>query len=167
MKKILLILLILLPFVLFAQSDREILLDISKQLSKQGEQIAELSKQQAVTTTKIDGLKKSVDKRLDTLEKSIDKRFEMLTNLMIGLMGLIGILIAAMLGFISYIFWDRQAALKPVEATTAELKKEIDLLKEKELKHIEKELKHQEKETQTDNILKKLLEKFPDLANLA
>ncbi len=40
------------------------------------------------------------------------------------------------------------------------MQKEINLLKEKELKHTERE-------TKTENILRKLLEKHPDLANLA
>ncbi len=149
MKNILIIVFLLIPFGTYAQTDRELLLELVKQQT-------ELSKQQAITTTKVDGIDKrfdSMDKRIDTLEKSIDKRFEMQSNFMIGIMSLLGGLIAAILGFIGYILWDRKEALKPVEATTAELKKEIDLLKERE--------------TKSENFIKKLLEKHPDLAGLA
>ncbi len=100
MKKILILLLLLIPFGIYAQTDRELLVEVVKQQAennkqqvKQGEQIIELIKQQAITATKVDGLEKSVKERLD-----------MQTSVMVGLMGFIGILIAAMIGFISYIF---------------------------------------------------------------
>lgn len=160
MKKIVLILLMFISFGAYAQTDREILLDISKQqlefskqlaetnkqLAKQGEQIAELAKQQAVATTKVEGLEKSVKERLD-----------MQSNFMLGLMGLVAALIGA-------IFWDRKTALRPLETSNVELTIAIALLKEKEA---QLEIKLQEKQLKDEKIFKNLFEKFPDLANLA
>ena len=145
MKKILLILLILLPFGVYAQTDREILLELVKQQTETNKQITELAKQQAITATKVDGM----DKRFD----SVDKRIDMQSNLMMGMMAFVAALVGA-------IIWDRRAANSPLETKTKDLKlenevlaKEINLLKERE--------------TKSENLLKKLLEKFPDLANLA
>ncbi len=155
MKNILIIVFLLIPFGSYAQTDRELLLELVKQQAETNKQITELVKQQAITATKVDGIDKrfdSMEKRTDTLEKSIDKRFEMQSNMMIGIISLLGALIVSILGFIGYILWDRKEALKPVEATTADLKKEIDLLKERE--------------TKSENMIRKLLEKHPDLAGL-
>ncbi len=150
MKKILIILIMVSATILPAQDKIDKLSDKVDKLAEQmAAQQAETNKQIAIIATKVDGFEKSMDKRLETQSTFI-----------VGLMGLIGILIAAMLGFISYIFWDRQTALKPIETTSVEMQREINLLKEKELKHTEKELK-------LELLLKKLLEKFPDLANLA
>ena len=145
MKKILLILLILLPFGVYSQTDREILLELVKQQTETNKQITELAKQQAITATKVDGM----DKRFD----SVDKRIDMQSNLMMGMMAFIAALVGA-------IIWDRRAANSPLETKKKDLKlenevlaKEINLLKERE--------------TKSEFLLKKLLEKFPDLANLA
>ena len=155
MKNILIILLLVMPFGLSAQTDREILIEIAKQQVETNKQVAEISKQQmefakqqAITATKLESFEKSTEKRLDTQ-----------STFMIFIMGLIGVLIAAILGFIGFISWDRRAALKPFEVKVVELEKEVKELKEKELKHQEKELK-------SESILKKILEKFPDLAGL-
>ncbi len=155
MKNILIILLLLMPFELSAQTDREILIEIAKQQVETNKQVAELAKQQvelakqqAITATKLDSFEKSTEKRLDTQN-----------TFMIVIMSLVGVLIAAILSFIGFILWDRRAALKPFEIKVVELEKEVKELKEKELKHQEKELK-------SENILKKIVEKFPDLAGL-
>ncbi len=149
MKNILIILLLLIPFGLSAQTDREILIEIAKQQVETNKQVAELAKQQAITATKLESFEKSTEKRLDTQN-----------TFMIVIMSLVGVLIAAILSFIGFVLWDRRAALKPFEIKMVELEKEVKELKEKELKHQEKELK-------SENILKKIIEKFPDLAGLA
>ena len=111
-------------------------------LDKLSEIVAELAKQQAITATKVDGLEKSVDKRFD----GVDKQFNTQLIFIVGLMGLIAVLIGA-------IFWDRKTALKPFEIKVIELEKEIVSLKERE--------------TKSENLLKKILEKYPDLAGLS
>ena len=58
MKKIFLILLIVFPLSLLAQTDRELLLELVKQHAETNKQIAELAKQQAITSTKVDGFEK-------------------------------------------------------------------------------------------------------------
>ena len=130
-------------------TDREILLDIAKQQ-------LELSKQQAITNAKLDKLSEVVAElakqqaitatKVDSLEKSVDKRFDTQTSYMLGLIGLIAVLIGT-------IFWDRRTALKPFEIKVIELEKEIVSLKERE--------------TKSENLLKKILEKYPDLAGLS
>ena len=137
--------LMLVPFGTYAQTDRELLLELVKQQTKQGEQIVELTKQTtennkqiAIVATRLEGLEKSIDKRFD----AVDKRFDMLFYTMLALL-------AGIFGLVGFVFWDRRTAIRPIEDET---KKEIELLKARE--------------TKTENILKKILEKFPDLANL-
>ena len=83
----------------------------------------------------------SVD--LSAQDKSIEvnpaeQRFYNSLYVVIGLYSAIFITI---LGIIGAIIWRRKVALKSFEITTAELQKEVNLLKEKELKHLEKEMK--------------------------
>ena len=145
MKNILLIVFFFIPFGIFAQTDREILLELVKQQAETNKQITELAKQQAITATKVD----SIDKRLD----GMDKRIDMQSNLTMGMMAFLAVLIGVLI-------WDRRAANAPLEKKTEKLKEEVDILKQQELKHQEKELKN-------EALLKKILEKFPDLAGLA
>ena len=128
--------------------------------AKQGEQIAELikqtvensklitenSKQIAIVATRLEGFEKSVDKRFDAVDKrfdAVDKRFDMLFYTMLALL-------AGIFGLVGFVFWDRRTAIRPIEDET---KKEIELLKARE--------------TVSENKIKKIFEKFPDLANLA
>lgn len=134
MKKILIMLCLVISFGAYAQTDRELLLEVVKQQAKLAEQqietnklVTELAKQQAITATKV-----------DSLEKSVEKRFDILFYVIVG--G-ISTLFLAIFGLVALIMWDRRATLKPFETTTAELQKEVNLLKEKELKHLEKEMK--------------------------
>ncbi len=145
MKNILLIVFFLIPFGIYAQTDREILLELVKQQAETNKQITELAKQQAITATKVD----SIDKRLD----GMDKRIDMQSNLTLGMMAFLAVLIGVLI-------WDRRAANAPLEKKTEKLKEEVDILKQQELKHQEKELKN-------EALLKKILEKFPDLAEIA
>ena len=114
----------------FAPTDREILLEIVKQQTKLAEKVERLSEQQAVTATKVDGLEKSMDKRFD----DVGKRFDIISNFMIGIIALIGVLIAAMFSFIGFILWDRKTANVPIKTKVNTLQKEVKELKAKELK---------------------------------
>ena len=160
MKNILIALIMLNATILSAQDKIDRLIDkvdkIAEQqtatnikLEKITEQISELNKQVAVNSSDI----RALDKRLDVSDKNNEKRFDVLLYVVIGSSGA---LFVGIISLLSFIIWDRRAANAPLEATTAELKKEINLLKEKEREH-------QEKEQKMESLLKKLLEKFPDL----
>ncbi len=101
--------------------------ETNKQILETNKLVAELAKQQAITATKLDGF-----------EKSVEKRFDILFYVIIG--G-ISALFVAIFGLVALILWDRRATLKPFETKTNDLQKEVNLLKEKELKHLEKEMK--------------------------
>ena len=110
-----------------APTDRELLLELVKQQT-------ETNKQVAIIATKLEG----VDKRFD----DVNKRMDMLLYIMLGLL-------AGIFGLIAMVFWDRRAAMKPIEAETQkiqkeniELKQEIAIIKKKQLK--------------TDNFIKKI-----------
>ena len=113
MKKLLVILFLVIPFGLSAQTDRELLLELvkqqtelAKQQAKQGEQIAELvkqmaennkqmtelAKQQAIISTKVDGL---------------EKRFDTQNNLIGGMIAFVAVLVGVLI-------WDRRAANAPL-----------------------------------------------------
>ena len=153
------LMLIRIPFSTYAQTDRELLLELVKQQT-------ETNKQVAIIATRLEGLEKSVDKRFDAVDKRFEdvnkrfddanKRFDMQFYLMLGML-------AGIFGLIGAIFWDRRSTLKPIEISNAELVNEIALLKERETKL---EARLEEKQLKDDSIFKKLLEKFPDLANL-
>ncbi len=98
------------------QSEREILLEIVKQQTK-------LSEQQAITSTKVDSLEKSVKERLD-----------LQANFMIALMAFIGVLTAGMFSFIGFILWDRKTTNAPIKTKVTALQKEVKELKERETK---------------------------------
>ncbi len=157
MKNILLILLflgiLLVSTDLSAQDKIDKLSDKIDKLAEQmatqqietNKQFAELAKQQAITATKVDGM----DKRFD----SVDKRIDTQSNLMMCMIAFIAALVGA-------IIWDRRAANSPLETKTRDLKVENEVLN-KEINLLK------ERETKSENLLKKLLEKFPDLAGLA
>jgi hypothetical protein len=72
------------------------------------------------------------------LEKSVEKRFDILFCVIVG--G-ISMLFLAIFGLVALILWDRRSTLKPFETKidelkleNLELKKEIAIIKEKELK---------------------------------
>ena len=166
MKKSLLILLIVFPLSLSAQTDRELLLELvkqhaetNKQIAETNKQIAEVYKQQAITSTKVDGFEKAVSIRFDDANKRID-------ILVYTALGIGGVLFAGIFGLIGVIFWDRRATAKPFETKTLALKKEINLLKERETKLEERETRLEEKQLKNESILKKLIEKYPDLAGV-
>ena len=144
------------PTKSFAQTDRELLLELIKQQTELSKQVAEISKQQAVTNSKV-----------ESLEKSMDKRFEAQINYLLGMLGFIAVLIGSLV-------WDRRAANTPLETKTndlkienLELKREINLLKEKELKHEEKELKLEKRLLKNENNFKRIAEIDPRFANIS
>ncbi len=164
MKKIFIILLLILPIGVYAQTDRELLLEVVKQQTKLTEQVAntnakvdkliekmdKLSEQQIATTLEIKGI--------STEMKGMQENIKTLFMLILGTL-------AGVFGMVAMVFWDRRASMSPIEVKTNELKlenevlvKEIALLKETEIKAAEKQLKN-------ELVFKKLFEKFPDLAN--
>ncbi len=118
-------------------TDREILLDLAKQqgeMQKQmveiQKQIVEIQKQQAETNKQ----QAVANARFETKFESIEKRMDI--SFYLG-----GCILAGIFGLVVLIFWDRRTAIRPIEDKTQEiqrenleLKKEIALIKEKELK---------------------------------
>ena len=146
MKKLFLIAILSFSTQLFAQTDRELLMEVLKQQTELSKQVAELSKQQAVTATKVDNLEKSVDKRMDIL-------FGIIVTTS-------SILFAGIFGLIGVIFWDRKTTAQPFEAKTDKLQAEVNLMKEKELK-LEKRL------LKNENNFKRIAEIDPRFANIS
>ncbi len=122
------------PVRTYAQTDRELLLELVKQQVETNKQITELAKQQAITAAKVDGMDKrleGMDKRLDGMDKRLDgmdKRLDFMQNLMLIIIPLIIASIGTLIGFI---LWDRKTTMKPIED---EMKKEITKLQEREQK---------------------------------
>ena len=124
MKKLLTMLLFVAYFGAYAQTDREILLDISKQV--------------AVNNAKIEALEKSMDKRFEAADKRLDgmdkrldgmdKRLEFMQQLLLIIIPLV---LTSVIGIVGFVLWDRRTAIKPIEEET---KKEIEKLKEREQK---------------------------------
>ncbi len=144
MKKILLILLFIIPFGLFAQTEKEILVKLSEKMDKLSEKVDKLAEQQIATNLEIKGITTEI--------KGIDKRLDFSNMLVIAIFGLFGVLIAV-------IVWDRRTVTKPFESKTEKLEKanekleqEVLLLKEQQLKNI--------------NILKKYAETEPKFAEI-
>ena len=106
MKNLLLFfLLLLLPILsVFAQTDRELLLEVVKQqavtnskVDKLAEQLIELSKQQAVMAGKSEVFEKAIDKRFEDADKRVAMIFYTMLAVLAGIFELIG-----------FIIWDRQ-----------------------------------------------------------
>ena len=124
MKKLLTMLLFVSYFGAYAQTDREILLDISKQI--------------AISNAKIEALEKSIDKRFEAADKRLDvmdkpsdgmdKHLEFMQQL---LLIIIPLMFTSVIGIAGFVLWDRRTAIKPIEEET---KKEIEKLKEREQK---------------------------------
>ena len=125
-----------------APTDREILLEIVKQQTK-------LSEQQTTSTLELRGEIKAINMEIKGMQKHIEMLFYLMLGVLAGIFGVIGL-----------IFWGRRLAMTPIEKQGAELKlenvelkKEVNILKEKQLKN--------------ESIFKKLIEKYPDLANIS
>ena len=123
--------------------------ELAKQTSELNKQMVETNKQIVETNKQIAETNKLVAVNSADI-KNVDKRLDMLLYITVGGGSALFVAIIALFGFI---LWDRKLANAPLENKTEELKKEVDLLKQRE------------RETKT--LLKKILEKFPDLAGLA
>ena len=124
MKKLLTMLLFVSYFGAYAQTDREILLDISKQIAVNNAKIEALEKN-------MDKRFEAADKRLDVMDKpsdGMDKHVEFMQQLLLIIIPLMFISVISIAGFV---LWDRKTAIKPIEEET---KKEIEKLKEREQK---------------------------------
>jgi predicted transcriptional regulator len=118
---------------------------MAEQQTETNKHMAELAKQLAVTATKVENLEKTMDKRFDDANKRVD----ILLFVMLGIMG-------GTFGLIGFVVWDRQASVKPILEQNITLKKEIEQLAQRELRHEEAVAKN----------FKKILDKFPDLVGL-
>ncbi len=118
---------------------------LSDKIDKLSDKVADISKQQAVTATKVENVEKTMDKRFDDANKRVD----ILLFVMLGIMG-------GTFGLIGFVVWDRQASVKPILEQNITLKKEIEQLAQRELRHEEAVAKN----------FKKILDKFPDLVGL-
>ena len=131
MKKVLTILLCVACLCANAQTDREILLDISKQVTKLNEQMAVNNAKIEATNARIDVINTKIDAtntRIEALDKSVDKRLDFMQSLLIIIIPLI---ITSVIGIVGFVLWDRQTTIKPIQEET---KKELDKLKAKEEK---------------------------------
>ncbi len=159
MKKIffILILFIIIPLCTYAQTEREILLEIVKQQATNNAKIDAMQKQMDV---RFDAMQKQTDTRFDAVDKRFDdgnKRIDILLYVMMGILG-------GLFGVIGFIVWDRQISMKPLLQENKDLAKEVKELKESQAREA-KELRELKKEQiKTMNILKKIIEIEPRFA---
>ncbi len=147
MKKLfsILILFIIIPLCAFAQTERDILLEIVKQQATNNAKIDAMQKQM---DTRFDSMQKQIDTRFDAADKRFDdanKRVDILLYVMLGILG-------GLFGVIGFIVWDRQISMKPILQENKDLAKEV------------KELK--ESQGQMANTLKKIIEIEPRFAGI-
>ena len=133
MKKlfILMLLFCLFSMQIFAQTEREILIEIAKQQAVTNSEIKNLDK-------RIDILEKTIDKRFEMMEKATDKRFEAVDKRFEDANKRFDILLYVMLtilagifGLIGFVVWDRQVSIKPILEENKELIKKIEKVEEK------------------------------------
>ena len=143
MKKLLFTLLLLLPLCTYAQTERDILLEIVKQQATNNAKIDAMQKQMDVRFDAVDKRFEAVDKRFDDANKRVD----ILLYVMLGILG-------GLFGVIGFIVWDRQISMKPLLQENKDLAKEVKELKEE----------MQTNQTKTMNTLKKIIEIEPRFA---
>ena len=140
MKKIFILTLLfcLFSMQIFAQTEREILMEIAKQQAVMSTDIKNLDK-------RIDILEKTIDKRFEMMEKATDKRFEAVDKRFEDANKRFDILLYVMLtilagifGLIGFVVWDRQVSIKPISEENKELIKKIEKVEEREMKLEEK-----------------------------
>ena len=140
MKKIFILTLLfcLFSMQIFAQTEREILIEIAKQQAVMSSEIKNLDK-------RIDILEKTIDKRFEMMEKATDKRFEAVDKRFEDANKRFDILLYVMLtilagifGLIGFVVWDRQVSIKPSLKQNKELIKKIEKVEEREIKLEEK-----------------------------
>ena len=160
MKKLLFILFIIIPLSAFAQTEREILLEIVKQQATNNAKIDAMQKQmdtrfdamQKQMDIRSEATQKQMDTRLDTRFDASDKRIDILFFMTLGVL-------AGVFGLISFVVWDRQVSIKPILKQNEEITKEMEELKEK----VKTTIGNQEKIT---TILKRIIEIEPRFTGL-
>jgi chaperonin cofactor prefoldin len=134
MKKLFVILCLMLPIGLFAQTDRELLLRIAEQQATVNAKIEGLQKQTEGLQKQIEGLQKQMDVRFEAVQKQSDVRFEAVDKRIDILLYVMLAILGGIFGLIGFIVWDRQASIKPLLQENKELAKEIEKMQRKEEK---------------------------------
>jgi len=133
MKKLFFILLVwCVCFSSFSQSETEkAILSEIKEIRKENQEIKIQIQELRLENEKRFG---EIEKRLFSLENVSNIRFEE-TNKRIDILLYVMIaILTSMFGLIGFVVWDRQVSLKPIKEDSKEVKREIELLKEKEQK---------------------------------
>ena len=156
MKKLLFILFIIIPLSAFAQTEREILLEIVKQQATNNAKIDAMQKQM---DTRFDAMQKQMDIRSEATQKQMDTRFDASDKRIDILFFMTLGVLAGVFGLISFVVWDRQVSIKPILKQNEEITKEMEELKEK----VKTTIGNQEKIT---TILKRIIEIEPRFTGL-
>jgi hypothetical protein len=112
------ILCLMLPIGLFAQTDRELLLKITEQ--------------QDVMNAKIDGLQKQMDVRFEAVQKQSDVRFEAVDERIDILLYIMLAILGGIFELIGFVVWDRQVSIKPILEENKEIEEDIEKMKRKQ-----------------------------------
>ena len=133
MKKIFILTLLfcLFSMQIFAQTEREILMEIAKQQAVMSADIKVLSTEIKNMDKRIDILEKTIDKRFEMTEKATDKRFEDANKRFDILLYVMLTILAGIFGLIGFVVWDRQVSIKPILEENKELIKKIEKVEEK------------------------------------
>ena len=126
---------------LFAQTEKELLIRLMDKQDRLSDKQDKMLEQMAAMDKRLSEQMAAMDKRLseriavvETKTDGLQKQFDIISTFLAGMLGIIGV-------FVGVIMWDRRTALKPLDAKfdksteqTAELKAEIAIFKEKQVK---------------------------------
>jgi hypothetical protein len=133
MKKLSFILLVwCVCFSAFSQSETEkAILSEIKEIRKENQEIKIQIQELRLENEKRFG---EIEKRLFSLENVSNIRFEE-TNKRIDILLYVMIaILTSIFGLIGFVVWDRQVSLRPIKEESKEVKREVELLKDKEQK---------------------------------
>jgi len=120
----------------FSQSETEkaILSEIKEMRKEFQSEIKEIRKE-------FQEFKLEIEKRLITIETRTETRFEEMNKRIDILLYVMIAILTSIFGLIGFVVWDRQVSLRPIKEESKEVKREVELLKDKEQK-IETALKN-------------------------
>jgi hypothetical protein len=131
-KNIVAFLFVFFPFLSFSQSETEkvILMEI-REIKADNKDIKKELQEFKLQNEKRFG---EIEKRLFSLENVNNVRFEEVNKRIDILLYVMIAILTGVFGLIGFVVWDRQVSLKPIKEDSKEVKREIELLKEKEQK---------------------------------